>query len=118
VKDAAQNGPCVIVGRGSAYYLQSRPDAFHVFVYAPFDEKVQRLQADGKSESEAAHLAETVDRDWEAFIHKYFGVEWPDRYRFHLMINSTLGEETAVETILNSITMLEKQGTECGTVMY
>jgi len=36
VREAAAQGNCVIVGRGSAYYLQSNPDAFHVFVYAPF----------------------------------------------------------------------------------
>ena len=28
----------------------SRPDAFHVFIYAPFQERVRRLQANGKSE--------------------------------------------------------------------
>jgi cytidylate kinase len=102
VKDAAEEGNCVIVGRGSAYYLQPRSDAFHVFIYAPFDAKVRRLQADGNSEEEAVQLAETVDRDRADFINKYFGVEWPDRHRFHLMINSTLGDALAVETILNS----------------
>jgi len=35
----------VIVGRGSAYYLGNRSDVFHVFIYAPFDEKVRRLIA-------------------------------------------------------------------------
>ena len=108
VKGAAESGKCVIVGRGSAYYLQGRCDAFHVFVYAPFNGKVRRLQAGGKSETDAVHLAETVDRDRAAFIKKYFGVEWPARHRFHLMINSTIGEELAVETILNSIDILEK----------
>jgi cytidylate kinase len=110
VRATAEGGKCVIVGRGSAYYLQSRRDAFHVFVYAPFDAKVRRLQASGKNASEAVHLAETVDRDRAAFIKQYFGVEWPDRQRFHLMINSSIGEETAVETIVDSITRLEKQG--------
>jgi cytidylate kinase len=109
VKDTANGGRCVIVGRGSAYYLQSRKDAFHVFVYAPFEAKVRRLQAGGKSESEAVHLAETVDRDRAAFIKQYFGVEWPDRHRFHLMINSAIGEEPAVNTILDSIARLDKQ---------
>lgn len=109
VKGAAEEGECVIVGRGSAYYLQSRCDAFHVFVYAPFKDKVRRLQAGGKSESEAGELAETVDRDRAAFIKRYFGVEWPDRHRFHLMINSTIGDEAAVETILNGAAMLGKQ---------
>jgi cytidylate kinase len=101
VKAAADEGNCVIVGRGSAYYLQPRADAFHVFLYAPFESKVRRLQAEGNSENEAVQLAENVDRDRADFIKQHFGVEWPDRHRFHLMINSTLGDEWAVETILN-----------------
>jgi cytidylate kinase len=109
VKEAAEGGNCVIVGRGSAYYLQNRSDAYHVFVYAPFDERVRRLRAGGKSEREAAHLVETVDRDRAAFIKQYFGVEWPDRHRFHLMINSKIGEGAVVETILDSIGMSDKQ---------
>jgi cytidylate kinase len=117
VKDTAEGGKCVIVGRGSSYYLQSRRDAFHVFVYAPFDAKVRRLQAGGKSPSEAVHLAETVDRDRAAFIKQYFGVEWPDRQRFHLMINSTIGEEAAVETIFDSVSRLEKQNRASGSLV-
>jgi cytidylate kinase len=103
VKEAAEGGKCVIVGRGSAYYLQNRSDAYHVFVYAPFDERVARLRAVGKSEREAVHLAETVDLDRAAFIKQYFGVEWPDRHRFHLMVNSRIGEGAVVDTILNGI---------------
>lgn len=112
VKSAAQTGNCVIVGRGSAYYLQDRPDVFHVFVYAPFEEKVRRLQADGKSRKEAVQLAETVDRDRAAFIMQHFGVEWPDRHRFHLMVNTTMGMEAAVETITDSIAVFEKHVAE------
>jgi cytidylate kinase len=108
VKRVAEAGECVIVGRGSAYYLQSRHDAFHLFVYAPLHEKVRRLETAGKTASEAAHLAETVDRDRAEFIKEYFGVEWPDRQRFDLMINSTIGDDTAVEIILNSIRQFEK----------
>jgi cytidylate kinase len=109
VKQAAERGQCVIVGRGSAYYLQDRPDAFHVFIYAPFSEKVKRLRAAGRSEKEAVLLAETVDRDRAAFIEQYFSVEWPDRHRFHMMINSTMGEESVVETILEGIALFDKR---------
>jgi cytidylate kinase len=100
--EIAEAGNCVIVGRGSAYYLCSRRDAFHVFIYAPFQEKIRRLQATGKSEKEAIKLVETVDEDRAAFIKRYFGITWPGRDRFHLMINSRIGEETAVETILDA----------------
>jgi cytidylate kinase len=117
VKNAADAGNCVIVGRGSAYYLETRADAFHVFVYAPFHAKVERLCAEGKSRSEAAQLAETVDQDRAAFIKQYFGVDWPDRHRFHLMINSTIGEETVIETILNGISMFEKKHVAAGAAV-
>jgi len=114
VKDVAERGQSVIVGRGSAYYLQGRTDAFHAFVYAPLGEKVQRLRATGKSEREAAQLAETVDLDRAAFIKQYFGLEWPDRHRFHLMINSTIGTEAAVDLVLEGIAMLDKPKTASG----
>jgi cytidylate kinase len=109
VTAAAKEGNSVIVGRGSAYYLKSLPDTFHVFIYAPFEDKVRRLQQTGKSEREAVELAETVDRDRADFIKQYFGVEWPARHFFHLMINSAMGDEVAVETILNGITIFGKQ---------
>jgi cytidylate kinase len=108
VRAAAAEGNSVIVGRGSAYYLHDRPDAFHVFVYAPFEEKVSRLRKLGKSEKDAIELAETVDRDRAAFIKQYFGVEWPTRHFFHLMINSTIGEDTVVQTILNGVAAFDK----------
>jgi len=107
--EIAEAGNCVIVGRGSAFYLGSRMDAFHVFVYAPFQDKVRRLQARGKSDKEAIELAETVDRDRADFIQKYFNVEWPGRHRFHLMVNSGMGDEVAVEVILDAAERFAKQ---------
>jgi hypothetical protein len=109
LKELAETGNGVIVGRGSAYYLGSCCDAFHVFIYAPFADKVRRLRALGKSEKEAAELAETVDIDRAAFIKKYFNVEWPERHRFHLMVNSSIGDEVAVETILDARDRVDKQ---------
>ena len=106
---AADKGSAVIVGRGSAYHLYGRTDALHIFIYAPFEEKVRRLQATGKSEKEAAELVETVDRDRSEYIKKYFDVEWPARHYFHLMINTTMGEEAAVGTILHFKSILEKR---------
>jgi cytidylate kinase len=105
---AADKGNSVMVGRGSAYHLYGRPDALHVFVYAPFEEKVRRLQATGKSEKEAMELVNTVDGERSEYIKKYFDVEWPARHYFHLMINTTMGEEKVVELLLHSVSILER----------
>ncbi|MGH9728574.1 MAG: AAA family ATPase [Candidatus Acidiferrales bacterium] len=107
--EIADAGDCVIVGRGSAYYLGKRPDAFHVFIYAPFQERVRRLQSTGKSEKEAIELVETVDRDRADFIKRYFDVDWPGRHRFHLMVNSCMGDEMAVEIVLDAVARFAKQ---------
>ena len=108
VREAANEGNCVIVGRGSAYYLQSNPDAFHVFIYAPFEEKIQRLRGMGKSEEEAHVLAETVDQDRAAYIKQYFKLEWPFREIYHLRMNSSLGDQVVVDTILQSVAIVDK----------
>lgn len=107
VMEAAAAGSCVIVGRGSQYFLHERPDAYHVFIYAPFDEKIRRERQSGRSAVEARQLVETVDRDRAAFIKKYFAKQWPNHSLYHLMINSMVGDKAVVETILKGIAVLE-----------
>ncbi|HLH41980.1 MAG TPA: cytidylate kinase-like family protein [Bryobacteraceae bacterium] len=109
VRAAAEEGKAVIVGRGSAYYLHERPDAFHVFIYGPFEEKVRRLQRQGKSEKEAVELVETVDQDRADFIKQSFGVDWPQRQYFDLMVNSVVGEERAARIILNALAAMNEE---------
>ena len=73
-----------------------------------FAERLYRLQLEGHSEEEAIRLAETVDQDRSAFIKQHFGIEWPSRPYFHLMINSTVGDEPAVQTIVDAMKALGK----------
>jgi cytidylate kinase len=109
VKEVAETGNCVIVGRGAAYYLGDRPDALHVFIYGLFDDKVRRVRATGKTEQEAISLVEEVDVDRASFIKEYFEVDWPERHRFHLMVNSSMGEQLAVDIILEALERMTKQ---------
>jgi cytidylate kinase len=108
VMDAAQGGYAVIVGRGAAYYLHDRTDALHVFIYAPFEEKVRRLISIGKTENEAVELVETVDQGRSEYIQKYFHLGWPSRQFFHLMVNSGMGNEMAIETILHAVSQFDE----------
>lgn len=103
VLDVASRGECVIVGRGSPYILRNRTDAFHMFVYAPVEEKVRRLELIGKSEKEALQLIEEIDRERASFIRHYFGKEWPCRALYHLMINSRFGDEHVIDTVLQQV---------------
>lgn len=107
IEQVASKGECVIVGRGSPYILRNRPDAFHVFIYAPDDEKLRRLRNIGQSEKESLQLIQDVDRERASFIRHYFHKEWPHRPLYNLMINSKFGDDYVVETILRNIAALE-----------
>src|SRR6202049_896659 len=101
VQHAAKAGNCVIVGRGSQHFLRNRPDTLRVFLYAPREDKVQRLLTRGKSEKEAEQLVDTVDRERVDFIQKYFHAEWPNRAIYHTMINTAIGDGVVVHMILD-----------------
>ena len=100
VQHAAKTGNCVIVGRGSQHFLRNRPDTLRVFLYAPREEKVRRLLARDKNESEAHQLVDSIDRERAGFIWKYFHAKWPERAAFHIMINTAIGELDVIHTIL------------------
>ncbi len=109
ISGAASEGKSVIVGRGAPFLLRGRPDTFHVFIYAPREEKIRRLCEAGKSEGEAINEIENLDRQRVIFVRKYFGMEWPTRELYHLMVNSKVGDDVAIDTILNEIHSLEAQ---------
>lgn len=105
----ASAGNCVIVGRGAPYFLRESPDAFHVFLYAPRAEKLRRLRLIGHSDKEAEELVDTVDRDRIEFVKHYFGADWPTRCLYHMMINTAVGDESVISTILDSMQRLEQK---------
>jgi cytidylate kinase len=103
IAGAASEGDSVIVGRGAPYLLRNHPDCFHVFIYAPLDEKLSRLCATGKTEACAREEIAAVDRQRVIFIRKYFDMEWPTRELYHLMMNSKVGDEIVIDTIVHQI---------------
>ena len=103
----AEEGNAVIVGRGAPYFLRDRHDTFHVFAYAPHDEKIRRLREIGKSQVEAEELVHNVDKDRIAYIKYYFNADWPTRSLYHLMINTIMGDENVTNCILETMHHLE-----------
>lgn len=100
VEQAAAEGNCVIVGRGSQHFLQDREDTLRFFLYAPRQEKVRRLMEQGVRQSDAEYQADVVDKERAAFIKTYFNVDWPNRPVYHAMLNTATSDEVVVRAIL------------------
>ena len=110
IEKKAEEGNCVIVGRGAPYILRARPDAFHVFVYGSREKKIRRLVCLKMSEKDATEMVDTIDRERAAFVKKYFDADWPCRRLYHLMLNSDHGIEHVTNVILATMDSLEQQG--------
>jgi len=105
----AKEGNAVVVGRGAPYFLRDQPNTFHVFLYAPRAEKLRRLVEDGATQSEAEDLVDTVDRERVAYVKHYFDADWPTRSLYHVMINTAVGNESVIQTILHTMHLIEGQ---------
>ena len=103
----AEEGNAVIVGRGAPYFLREREDTYRVFTYAPRDEKIRRVLAMGKSRLEAEDLVENVDKERVAYVKHYFNADWPTRSLYHQMLNTVVGDENVIATVLNGMQILE-----------
>ena len=83
--------------------MRERSDTFRVFLYAPRPEKVRRLVPAGTHPPEAEDLVDNVDRERMTFIKHYFNADWPTRWLYHVMINTVVGDEKVIATILDTM---------------
>jgi cytidylate kinase len=100
IREAAELGQCVIVGRGGQCILRQRNDVFHVSVFAPRHEKIQRMRDRLLPGTDADRFMEETDNHRAAYIRRFHNEDWKDRRLYHLVISSTLGLETTRDTIL------------------
>ncbi len=53
-------------------------------------------------------MVDTMDDERRKFVKHYFGHEWPDRQLFHAMLNTGVGDDITVETILNLLNAVNR----------
>lgn len=100
ILEAAAIGDCVTVGRGGQCLLQEREDTFHVYVYAPMRERVERLRTREPRGTDLAAAARDRDQRRAAYIRHYFNQDWTNPHLYQLMVCSGIGVEESADTIL------------------
>ena len=102
IREAAKLGQCVIVGRGAQCVLHERDDAFHVFVYGSRRERLKRIQPRFSNPADCEAALDEFDRTRAAYVRRYHKCDWAHRRLYHLMINSDVGIDRTVATILDA----------------
>ena len=109
IEAAAAQGNSVIVGRAAQCILQQRNDVFHIYIYAPMDERIQRVrEAYGSAFATRARIEEQ-DRFRCQYVQHYYGLNWRDPHLYDAMFCSSLGYETVVGMILRAMGVQEGQ---------
>lgn len=104
IREMADEGNVVIVGRGGQVILGGRPDVLHVRVVAPFETRIARLQKEKHMSTESAQAClEKSDRTRTNYLRRNFNARLDDPTLYHLVINTGLLDlPQAVKLILQA----------------
>jgi cytidylate kinase len=104
----------VIVGHGAGQFLKGMRTVISVFVVAPMQDRVVRLQADGVTDAaEARKLIDQQDRESAAYLRYLFGIDWLDAHQWDLIVNTgRASTEATLEMLAHYTRRLVRDQTE------
>ncbi len=103
ILEAAEKGDCVVVGRGAQCVLQDNPQAFHVFVYAPWEQRVARVRSRLPKGIDVEAEIRRIELTRTEYIKVHYECCRVDPHLYHMMVNSEIGEELAATLIVQTL---------------
>lgn len=103
IKQLAEKGSCVIVGRTADYVMRHHPGLVSVFLHAPVEIRAKNIVSRGESMTidEATDLANKHDRDRESYYNYYTGREnWGKARNYHLCIDASSLPDSDIADII------------------
>jgi len=117
IREIVDDHVAVIVGRGAAQMLRGRPGVVTVFVHAPEERRVDRVQQlyNVADRTQASRMVRESDRQRTRFVRTLTDGEWMDPRCYDLAINSmSLGFDATVDLIVRSVTARSAEASTIG----
>jgi cytidylate kinase len=86
IKEVAEQGRAVIVGRAANLVLKDWPGVVNIFIHAPLDQRIERLAYQQHLDHEVA-VTET-DQHRAEYVRQYYGPDWTNPDLYDLVINT------------------------------
>lgn len=101
LKIAAEDKPCVIVGRCSDYILSDRDDVLNVFIHADMEYRKDRIvRLYGESEKKPEKRLNEKDKKRKTNYKYYTNQDWGDSVNYDICLDSSsLGIDNCVKII-------------------
>lgn len=104
IKEIANNGNCVIVGRAADYILKDNPNLIKVFLYAPLDYRINKIKEIYKdNDEEAKKYALKSDKARATYYELISNQGWGNKENYDLCIDCQLGNEKIVNIICDYV---------------
>lgn len=103
IKEIAEKGHCVIVGRCADQILKDRTDCLNVFLHAPLTNRIKRVMSKKNlTEKEAKNLILKEERRRADNYHYYTRQIWGASANYHLSLDTSLGYDYVMDVILGT----------------
>lgn len=109
IKQLAEEGPCVILGRCGDYVLRENPNVLRVFIHAPIEWRLEWAKNPdnnpwfgGKTEDEILKEIQKTDKKRAAYYNYYTQNRWGEAHNYDLTLNAALGYDACVKMILDA----------------
>ena len=111
IKELAEKGPCIILGRCGDYVLRDRPFTLKVFVHGDRDSRHEFAKTWGPTmnldEREVDIKLEKEDRRRAGYYNYYTENRWGDVHNYDLVLNSRLGVDACADLLLQAYNHME-----------
>lgn len=105
IREIAENGSCVIIGRAADYILKDYDNVVRIFIHAPQDYRIQRvMDVYGDTPKEARVNIERSDKARASYYEHISGTHWGDARNYELTVDSSDGVEKTAQFIVRYIT--------------
>jgi cytidylate kinase len=101
IRDLAEKGPCLFVGRCADYVLKENPRCVNVFISADMNDRIKRVaEVQNISAEKARDFIEKADKQREGYYNYFSNKVWGAAESYHLCVNSSvLGIDETVNLI-------------------
>ena len=107
IREVAEEGPCVIVGRCADYVLRSNPNAINVFVHSSMVNRIKRVREVYGENLES--IIKKADKRRANYYAYFTDRKWGDARNYTLCLDSDkLGLENCADIIIEAIKKREE----------
>ena len=105
IKELASKGPCVFVGRCADYALEDFDNCLSVYVHAPFEDRIKRIETEyGIVKEKSKEVLMKKDKQRSSYYNYYSSNKWGDAKSYDLCLNSTsIGTDNCADLIYAAV---------------